>query len=394
MTAIAALATATIVRPDGGSVPPTLERAVRSACAGAWRAVEIVLAGDDLRGRLARAGDPHVRAGTEAVVGMFGRELAARPDALAQLRAARAAGVLDGSLDMAALAASCGRFGDAPVVAAGRRRVRALAIEALRRALVEHRELVAVIGDSAVASLLVDAARALYRNAVRTDRDLARWAVPPTGTTSREQALTIFAELVASPASLDALDKLIGERDEAERVASPPPPSPTANPQLDEPPKPAPAAFTTNVADVPSSAAEPRVEAAVAPPRAAELRAEVAVAPPPAGELRAEVAVAPPLAGELRAEIAVAPRPADLTPAVPAPAPVLPLPPALIEPVTSEPPSRSVIPEAPNVDRSLPTGVEEVREAPASPPVGPRWIVPGVAVVVVILAAIAFYVAR
>ena len=201
MTAIAALATATVARPDG-PVPATLEPVLRAACASAWRAIEVVFAGEALRARLGRTSDARVRDGALAVLGLFGTEVATRSEALTELRAARGAGVLDGPLDMTALAASCARAGDTTVVAAGRRRVRAQAIEKLKGELVSYRALAAAVGDSAIAAVLVDVARALFRYAVRDDKDLARWAVAPTGTNTRESALTAFAELAAKPASI------------------------------------------------------------------------------------------------------------------------------------------------------------------------------------------------
>ena len=207
MIAIEALALATVVRPDGPT-PATLERAVRSACVGGWRAVEVVLAGDGLRGRLA-ASQSGLGVRIEAVFGAFGREIPTRSEALAMLRRARHDGVLDGNLDMAALAAGCGRVGDAPAIAAGRRRVRTLSIDSLRRALADQRALAAALGDGAIAALLVDTARAVFRHASRNDKDLARWAVPPTGTTSRDQALSSFVELLALTALADELDSLI-----------------------------------------------------------------------------------------------------------------------------------------------------------------------------------------
>jgi hypothetical protein len=207
MTAIAALAMATVARPDG-PVPATLEAVVRTACAGAWRAIEVVFAGDALRARLQRTSDARVRDGALAVLDMFGTELATRTDALTELRAARRAGALDGPLDMTALAAGCARAGDTTVVAAGRRRVRAQAIEKLKSELAGHRALAAAV-DSAMAALLVDAARALFRHAVRDDKDLARWAVAPTGTNTRDRALTTFGELVAKAASVAELERLI-----------------------------------------------------------------------------------------------------------------------------------------------------------------------------------------
>jgi hypothetical protein len=208
MTAIAALAMATVARPEG-AVPPALEPVVRAACAGAWRAIEVVFAADTLRARLGRTTDTRVREGVEAVLGILDTERASRTDALTELRAARRAGELDGALDMTALAASCARAGDTTVVAAGRRRVRAQAIEKLKGELAGRRALATAVGESAISALLVDAARALFRHAVRGDKDLARWAVAPTGTGTRDRALTTFAELAASPASVEELDRLM-----------------------------------------------------------------------------------------------------------------------------------------------------------------------------------------
>lgn len=218
----AALASATIVRPDAAPLPPALEVAVRSACAGAWRVVEIVFAGEPLRARTSEASEARLAERVTTVLSMLGSS-SPRRDALIELRAARRAGALDGGLEMTALLASCGRVGDAPAVSAGRRRVRTLAIEALPRALPTYPALSAALRESAIATLLVDAARAIYRNATRTERDLARWAAAPTGTTTREQALTACAELVGSPVLLDDLEKLIatelGETPTAEDAA-------------------------------------------------------------------------------------------------------------------------------------------------------------------------------
>src|SRR5688572_32819268 len=102
MTALSALAAAVFTPPPEGTIPPQLEAAVRRACAGAWRAVEVVLAGDVLRGRLGKTRDTYVRDAVDAVLGLYG-SVAVRPEPLAELRAARTAGVLDGALDLVAI---------------------------------------------------------------------------------------------------------------------------------------------------------------------------------------------------------------------------------------------------------------------------------------------------
>ena len=199
MTALSALASAAIVPPADGTIPPALEAAVRQACAGAWRALEVVLAGDVLRGRLAKTRDTYVRDGAAALLDLFGNT-GVRPEALAALRAARQDGVLDGALDLDAIVATLRAEG---VAAAAR-----TASASLRRALADHRDLDAVLGEPEIGSLLVDAARAVFRNAAR-DVELARWAIGPTGIPGRDRALTAFAELVGSPASVDELELLI-----------------------------------------------------------------------------------------------------------------------------------------------------------------------------------------
>ena len=208
-TAIAALASATVIRPDAPAVSPALDGAVRSACDGAWSAVEIVFAGEALRAPLADAHDAEVMARTAAVWSMFGEAVPPRRAALVELRAARREGALDAKLDLIGLVATCGRAGDALAVQAGRRRVRTIAIEALPRTLASYHALSLALRESAVSAFLVDAARAIFRHATRGDRDLARWAVAPTGSTTREQALTACAELVGSTASRAALERLI-----------------------------------------------------------------------------------------------------------------------------------------------------------------------------------------
>src|SRR5205823_14470764 len=104
-----------------------------------------------------------------------------------------------------------GRAGDAPVVATARRRVRAQAMTTLVRALAPYPVLAAALGESAIGALLIDAARGLFRHGVRTERELARWAMPPTGTSTRERAFAAFADVIAAPADLDALDRVLAE---------------------------------------------------------------------------------------------------------------------------------------------------------------------------------------
>src|ERR1041384_3766713 len=81
MNALSALATAIIWRPPG-AVPTTLATGVRQACAGAWRAFEIALAGDVLRHRLGRARDRRVKPCVEAVLALVGPPTPTRARAL------------------------------------------------------------------------------------------------------------------------------------------------------------------------------------------------------------------------------------------------------------------------------------------------------------------------
>jgi hypothetical protein len=99
MHAIAELATATVVRPDG-AVSPKLEPVVRGACVGAWRALEVVLAGSALRDRASGAW----RDSIDALIGLTG-DGTPRAEALAEARRARDAGALAAALDMTAIAA-------------------------------------------------------------------------------------------------------------------------------------------------------------------------------------------------------------------------------------------------------------------------------------------------
>lgn len=198
MTALAALAAAAIVPPEGVAPPPSFEAAIREACAGAWRAVEVVLAGDVLRGRLGKTRDAIVRDAVEALLAIHGNA-PIRADALASLRAARDAGELDGALDLDAVIAEVRAQG---AVAIGR-----AAVAAVRDALADYRDLEQVLVDD-LAMLLVDAARAIFRTRAR-DPELARWAIGPTGSPGRDRALSAFAELATSPDSIDELETLI-----------------------------------------------------------------------------------------------------------------------------------------------------------------------------------------
>src|SRR4051812_38124585 len=164
MSASVALASMTVVRPDG-PVPAALDRTVRTAITGAWRALEVALAGSAISDKL--VGAPAVRAGAEAVLSLVG-DATPRVAAVAELRAAHPA--LDASFDLKAVLASCGRAGDSPAVVAGRRRVRTMGQDALRRAFAGDAALSTALRDSNLVTLLVDTARALFRHATRTDR--------------------------------------------------------------------------------------------------------------------------------------------------------------------------------------------------------------------------------
>lgn len=198
MTALTALAAATIAPPEGVAPTPVLEAAIREACAGAWRAVEVVLAGDVLRGRLGKTRDAIVRDAVEGLLALHGT-VGIRADALASLRAAREAGALDGELDLEKVLADIRVHG---AVVVGR-----AAVGTIRKHLAGYRDLEVVLeGDLAI--LLVDAARAIFRTRAR-DPELARWAIGPTGSPARDRALSAFAELATSPESIDELETLI-----------------------------------------------------------------------------------------------------------------------------------------------------------------------------------------
>ena len=177
MTALTALAAATIAPPEGVAPTSVIEAAIREACAGAWRAVEVVLAGDVLRGRLGKTRDAIVRDAVEGLLALHGK-VGIRADALAALRAAREAGALGGALELETVIAEI-RVQGAVVV--GR-----AAVAAIRKHLAGYRDLEVVLeGD--LATLLVDAARAIFRTRAR-DPELARWAIGPTGSPARDRA--------------------------------------------------------------------------------------------------------------------------------------------------------------------------------------------------------------
>jgi len=199
MTALSALAAAAFSPPSEGAIPAGLDDALRVACRGAWRAVEVVLAGDVLRNRLGKTRDSIVRDAVEGVLGLFAHP-GLRPEALAALRAARDAGELDGDLDLQPIVATVRRDG---AVTAGRN-----AIGLIRQSLTDYRDLETALADLELGTLLIDASRALFR-ATATDPSLAPWAIGPTGSPRRDHALAAFAELVGSPASLDELESLI-----------------------------------------------------------------------------------------------------------------------------------------------------------------------------------------
>jgi hypothetical protein len=198
MTAIVALATATLARPEG-PVPSKLENGLRDACTGAWRACEMVLAGPELR---TQTTDPALHQAIDELLAVANVPL--DHDVVAALRAARTAGALGGAFDLDAVAAACARAGDSPANAVHRRRVRSQVLATLRRELGAYGALANRL-DGPLGALLIDVARALFRLAVKDDQTLARWAMPPTGTTNRERAFTVFAAVAAG----DALAKLL-----------------------------------------------------------------------------------------------------------------------------------------------------------------------------------------
>ncbi len=199
MTALSALAAAAFSPRPEGPLPPELEPTIRTACAGAWRAVEVVLAGELLHNRLSRTQDPLVRDGVEAVLALAGMP-PNRAAALADLRAARDAGELDGPIDVEAIVDAARQAG---VVAAKHQ-----AIEHLHHQLGSRRELASALGELELGTLLIDTARAVFRTLAR-DPSLAPWAIGPTSSHQRDRALAAFAELIASPASVDELEVLI-----------------------------------------------------------------------------------------------------------------------------------------------------------------------------------------
>jgi hypothetical protein len=306
-SAITALASATVLRPDGTSPPAAFDRTLRAACETGWRALELVLAGPALRAPLGTA-DSNVRDACEGVLALAGGE--SRNEVLMELRAARAAGQLGDGLDLAALLASCGRTGDSPVVASARRRARSLAIDGLRSALAGRKALAVALGDSALAALLIDMARASFRHATRADRELARWAVPPTGTTSRDRALTSFCELLADRERISVVEAAVARAITPEPVPAPEPVVPEPEPVVPAPEPVVPAPEPVVPAPEP---VVPEPEPARPPPE------PVVPAPEPAVPEPEPVAPEP-----------VVPEP---EPSVPAPQPVVPAP----EPVVPAP---------------------------------------------------------
>src|SRR5258706_4766823 len=202
MNALSALATAIIARPPRAAPPPTLEAGLRYACSGAWRAVEIVLAGQLLKNRLARSTDRRVKAGVEAILAVFGSTSPVRGDALAALRGARDAGRLDGDLDINQIVARCSP--------AGAQVSDAFHVEALQGTLAQSDgALAAEVGDPMLAALLLDTARTLFLTTARRDATLAHWAIPQVPDAARERAGAELAALLAWPQSVEELDKLI-----------------------------------------------------------------------------------------------------------------------------------------------------------------------------------------
>ncbi|HEU0034262.1 MAG TPA: hypothetical protein VFQ53_26750 [Kofleriaceae bacterium] len=197
MTALAALA---IARPDDAAVPDALVPIVQAACAGAWHAVEVVLAGTALREALGPAAEPVLREAVDALLAIAG-DPPPRREALAALRAARRAGFLDPALSVDTLVGNAARAGDVPALPRD-------GLAVVRRELAAYPALDAALGESELAAVLVDTARAIVRHRVRGDAELERWAVAPTGHAMRDRALVTFAELAAIPSSLGELERL------------------------------------------------------------------------------------------------------------------------------------------------------------------------------------------
>jgi hypothetical protein len=271
-SAITALASAIVVRPDGGATPPALEAAIRGACAAAWSALEVALAGKSLVAALSDR-DARLREACEGVIGVTGAEL--RATVIEELRSARTSGELDARFDLPTLLAGCGRVGDSPVVQSARRRVRSLAIDQLRAGLASRRALAGALGETALAALLVDTARAGFRLAARDERTLAPWTMPPTGTTTRDRLLTTFCELTRDPALLAALDRVIAASLGPPNAATP---EERALPPLGEPPQEA-----VEPPPPPTAAAEPAPPPAdsAGPPPDVQPPASRAPTPPP-----------------------------------------------------------------------------------------------------------------
>jgi hypothetical protein len=285
-SAITALASAVVLRPDGASAPSTLEPAIRAACAAAWSALEVALAGKALTDQLVTT-DGRTREASEGVVALIGSDL--RAGVIEELRAARASGQLEEQLELPALLAGCARVGDSPVVVSARRRVRTVAIDHLRATLGSRRALASALGDTALAALLVDTARAGFRLAARDERTLAPWAMPPTGTTSRDRALTAFCELARDRGLLAELDPILAGLVGAPVAAEAPPASEAATapvPVVVVATSPAPLR-----ASAPEAASEPRPEPVATLPSPEP--ALEAADPAPLGEARSPEPAAP-----------------------------------------------------------------------------------------------------
>ena len=181
----ATLAAAVVARPDG-EVPANLGSTVRDTCSHAWRAIEILLAGDVFAGRLRKL-DARVRAGVEAILSTIGP--APQPSAFAVVHAARTEGLLDLALDVSALVSHCSPAGD-------RERQAACADKAADRA--GH-----LVGDPVLARLVVELARWLFSHAARGDQALARWAIGTERVQGRApNPLVRFTNAVAKPVTL------------------------------------------------------------------------------------------------------------------------------------------------------------------------------------------------
>jgi hypothetical protein len=184
MTLPEKIAAAAITRADAAIPTPRLTALVRWCAVEAWRALEIVLAGDLLLSRLDRTVDSTVRSGVEPLLRICGYpSLQAAP--LAALRAARR----DHRLDPP-------RFGLGAVIAAipsaGGASTLSISPGDIAGAFKDYPALSTVLSFGEHRELVVDAARVLYRRRSHDDVELSRWAVPASETTERESALDAF----------------------------------------------------------------------------------------------------------------------------------------------------------------------------------------------------------